>query len=298
MAYMTIPDHFIPEFEAAWKHMAQQKDSRLAQYVSHVGGLSGEIYYFNQIAPTEAIEVTGQRLAKTVRDELDTDRRAMHPHTISKTLITDPLDPVFLGKCALSTSDMLMAHAMAHARMKDKIIIEAAYGPNNTGRHGENTVNISSDHTIAHGSTGLTLSKLQDATRILEEEMVIGPDLIDMGEEKIILINARMKQDLLEDDHLTNNDYNDVRLLVAGKLGTFYGFKFVLTEMLPTDSSGNPVAIAYVKSGLKYGTWTGYKTRVSELPDVNYAVQTWTQETFGACRTEEKKFVLITCQKK
>lgn len=295
---MFIPDHFIPEFETAWKHLSQQKDSRLQDYVTHVGSLEGEVYYFNQIQPTMAIETTGQRLQKTVTDELETDRRAMFPRTISKACILDHNDPVFLGKCSISKSEVLQAHYMAHARKKDSIIIEAAYGTNYVGKNGGTPVEVDDSHVFANsvgGNTKMNIGKLLEATQLLEQEDVIGPDTLDSGDCKIILINARMKRELLEDDKVTSADYNTVRALVSGQLDSYLGYKFVTTEMLPTDENNNKVAIVYVKSGLRFGTWKGYETRVDELPDRNYAIQTWTQEIFGATRTEEKKFVFLPC---
>lgn len=295
---MLIPEAFIPEFESAWRHKSQQKNSRLKEYVTYAGNLSGEIHYFNQIEPTEAIETTGQRLQKTVRDELLIDRRSMTPRTITKALVTDKNDPVFLGKCAISTSEMLQAHVMAHARKKDKIIIEAAYGVNYVGRYGTDPVMVPDSHILPvneGGSNAMNLGKLLAATQLLEEEDVLGDDIIDSGDKKIILINAAMKRALLEDDKLTNSQYNDVRLLVSGQLNHFLGYEFVSTEGLPVDSNGKKVAIVYMKTGLKFGQWKGYETRVDPLSDLNYAIQTWTQEIFGATRTEEKKFVFLPC---
>ena len=82
---------------------------------------------------------------------------------------------------------------------------------------------------------------------------------------------------------------------MQGSVDTFMGFKFIHTELLGVDGSGDRRCIAWAKSGLHLGMWNDINTKISERADKSYATQVYVKGTFGATRVEEGKVVEIIC---
>jgi len=96
---------------------------------------------------------------------------------------------------------------------------------------------------IAHGSAGLTVAKLIEASKTLTDKGVGSGG-------RHIAISAAGLEDLLGSSNITSADYNNVRALVAGDINTFMGFQFHVIESrteggLPLSSASTPVRTGY-----------------------------------------------------
>ena len=118
---------------------------------------------------------------------------------------------------------------------------------------------------------------------------------IDPDEERYLICTSKQISDMLAITQVTSTDYNSVKALVAGQVDTFMGFKFIRTERLGTDGSGDRQVLAFAKSGIGLAVGSDVSTRISERADKNYATQVFLSMTIGATRVEDEKVVEIAC---
>lgn len=298
---MNIPVHFLPEFQSGWEHKCQQKVSRLREYVTVGTAVNGESFSFNQLDSSDSTETTGQRLAKTVAAEPETDRRWIYPRTFSKTTIIDRKDNLFLGQSAINVAELMQVHASAFGRDVDRVIIDAAYGVNQTGKRGEVPAFVDQilDVKVGGGTqeVSMNLEKLLTIRETLKDVSALSDDAIASGDKLVIVVNANMITSLLRDTKLTSVEYAAVKALQLGEIHSFAGFHFVQSSMLPVDDNGHSMAIAYMKSGLHLRPWEERIVRITEDKDRSFAQVIFTEHTIGASRSEEKKFVFSPCAK-
>ena len=99
------------------------------------------------------------------------------------------------------------------------------------------TVALQASQLIANGGTGLTMAKLRQAARILDNAGVPR----DGGRH--IAVSAFGIEDLLEDSQVTSADYNSMRVLMDGgagliNTGTFMGFHWhMVSDAIPDDAA-------------------------------------------------------------
>jgi len=263
--------------------LQQQKPSRLRNAVREES-VKGEYGFFDQISATAAQKRVSRHADTPLISTPHVRRRvSMEAYDWADlieifdkaTLLTDP------------TSKYVQNAVAAHNRAIDDAIIGAfeatAYG----GRDGTSTYTYnSSDFTIAHGSSGLTLAKLLSAKEKLDTAEN------DPDEPRFFVLNAKQLGVLLDLEELTSADYNTVKALVAGEIDTFLGFKFIRSERLPTASSVRS-CYAWSKNSMLLGVGTDIITRVSERADKNYATQVYCGMFLGATRMDEVGVVEI-----
>ena len=189
------------------------------------------------------------------------------------------------------TSSYVRAFVYAIGRAMDDEIISQALGTSKTGENGTtNTAFDTANQQVAAAASGLTVSKLRDARRILLANEV------DVENDPLyIAVTAKQMDDLLGTTEVTSSDFNTVKALVQGDINTFLGFRFIHCERLTTDSSSNRRVIAWAKSGMHLGIWNDVTTRISERDDKSYSTQAYAKATFGATRVEEGKVVELLC---
>lgn len=298
---MFIPDHFIPEFSSGWEHKVQQKRSRIRDYVTVGSAVDGEAHSFNQVDDTDPEEVTGERLKKTAAEELTTDRRWMYPRKFQKTVHWDEDDNIYLANQDMNPPDVVNAIVPGFERKIDQVIIEGAYGINQTGKTGSTPAMVDQILSARTGGgsldVSLNLQKLIAAKEILTSVEAWNDDTIAAGDKPIALISPNMLSSLLLDEKLTSNQYAAVQALIDGEIQYFMGFRIVKTNRLPVDENGHTVGIFYMKSGLHFRPWKNRKIRTGENPARSFAPYVFVNETFGACRSEEAKFVFVPCAK-
>jgi hypothetical protein len=153
---------------------------------------------------------------------------------------------------------------------------------------------IGHDYDPKGEGQGLTISKLNKAREILLAANN------DPGEPRYFACSQRQISNLLDENKIGNADYNNVKALVHGEVDTFMGFKFVPTERLlaTAAAAGVPALrhnLAWVKSGLHYGSWNALETHVDRRADKNYVWQIWMSFSGNATRTQEEKIVQVNC---
>ena len=289
----NIPDHFTTQFDSNWKHLVQQKNSRLKEYCT-LDSIEGKEKSYNQLDATSMTQITDRSRDTRISDQAMA-KRWIRPLNYDAAKLVDEFDEQFLGEVVLPTSPIIQSHAAAYARTCDKIIIDALGGTAFTGTTGTTATVLPAGQKIAVGyvesgtvaNSGLTIAKLRAAKFLFDSNEV------DEEEERIMVVSAKQLQDLLRTTEVTSADYNTVRALVDGTLNTFMGFKFRRSQQLPLATDIRS-CFAYVKSGIILAE-RGLKTMMDVRPDLSHSLQIRSVASLAAVRMEEKKVVEIAC---
>ena len=160
----------------------------------------------------------------------------------------------------------------------------------------------------------MTIDKIREARAKLQNN---GVDLDDPMNEAYLAVTPNQIEDLLANDKVTSTDYMNVKALVSGAIDTFYGFKIVVSNLLPfvntADGTANlswsasdvPAAaasaddirgcFAWVKSGIRTGVGMGIETDIAKRADKRFNYYAYSAMRCGSVRMEEEKVVLIGC---
>ena len=277
------------QYEANLRHLLQQQGSRLINTVTRSsGGFNGGEYKFiDFIADGEMVEITN-RLGNTEWQDPDASRRRIAKRSYEFARIFDKFEK--LNRLNDPTSAEMMNAVYAVGRQNDRTIIDALGGTAYTGKEGATATTFDANQIVdSSGTDGLTLNKLK-STLLLFNQNEVSPDL-----EKYFAVHAQQIDDMLGITQITNTDYNSIKVLVEGKVASFMGFRFVMCNLLATDSNSDRECFAYVKNGIEYCIDTDMVTTVDRLPERRNAIGLQTQMTGGAVRTEEKRVVKILC---
>jgi hypothetical protein len=288
----NITTHFVQQYTTNVQLLLQQKGSKLRNTVT-VGSYTGKAAKaIEQVGPVTAQKRT-IRHGDTPLISTPADARWVFPVDYEWADLIDDQDK--LRMLIDPTSSYSQNGAYALGRAMDDEIITAFFATAKTGENGsDNTVfGANQDVVVGTGSTGATglnISKLREAKKILMQNEV------DIDNDPLFcIITAQQHDDLLNEAQAISLDYNTRPVLVDGKITAFMGFNFVHTERLPLNSSSQRRVPAFAKSGMHLGMFNDINTMISERADKGYATQVYVKGTFGATRTEEGKVVEIVC---
>jgi hypothetical protein len=289
----NIPNHYTTQFDSNWKHLVQQKNSKLKEYVT-LDSIEGKEKSYNQLDATSMTQITDRSRDTRISDQAMA-KRWIRPLNYDCAKLVDEFDEQFLGEVVLPTSPIIQSHGAAYARTCDKIIIDALGGTAFTGATGTTATVLPAGQKIAANyvesgavaNSGLTIAKLRAAKFLFDSNEV------DEEEERIMVVSAKQLQDLLRTVEATSADYNTVRALVDGTLNTFMGFKFRRSQQLPLATDIRS-CFAYVKSGVILAE-RGLKTHMDVRADLSHSLQIRSVASLAAVRMEEKKVVEIAC---
>jgi hypothetical protein len=282
---VQITTAFVNQFSSNIQMLSQQMGSLLRNAVD-VETVNGEKAFFDQVGSAAAVLRT-TRHADTPLIDTPHSRRMVTLSDYEYADLIDDQDKVRL--LADPTSTYARAAAAAMGRAMDDVIISAALGSSLTGKDGTTSTAFDSNNQIAVGGAGLTLAKLLQAKEILDSNDV------DPSIPRYIAVSPKQITNLLDDPEVTSADYNTVRALVKGELDTYVGFKFVTTNRLGLDGSGDRRCFAWAMDGIKLAVGKEPTARIDERADKSYATQVYYCMSVGATRMEEAKVVEIIC---
>lgn len=280
-----ITTAFVNQFSSNIQMLSQQMGSLLRNAVD-VETVNGEKAFFDQVGSAAAVLRT-TRHADTPLVDTPHSRRMVTMSDYEYADLIDDQDKVRL--LVDPTSTYARAAAAAMGRAMDDVIISAALGSALTGKDGTTSTPFDSNNQIAVGAAGLTLAKLIEAKEILDSNDV------DPSIPRYIAVSPKQITNLLDDPEVTSADYNTVRALVKGELDTYVGFKFITTNRLGLDGSGDRRCFAWAMDGIKLAVGKEPAARIDERADKSYATQVYYCMSVGATRMEEAKVVEIIC---
>lgn len=281
-----ITEWMVKQFGANVEYLVQQKGSRLRNAVRLETGIVGEDAYYEQLAETAAVLKT-TRNSDTPLVKSDHRRRRVSMLDYEWADLIDKEDK--LKMIVQPESSISQNAAWALGRSIDDAVISAFNGTAYTGKAGGTAVTLPASQQILVAASGLTIDKLRDAKRILDSADV------DPEEPRYIVLSPRQMQDLLETTEVTSSDFNTVRALVSGMLDTYMGFKFIISNRLPVDGSGDRLVFAWAQTGLLLAMAKEINTRIDVRPDKSYANQVYLSMSIGTTRMQEEKVIEIAC---
>ena len=283
---VQITTAFVNQFSSNIQMLSQQMGSLLRNAVD-VETVNGEKAFFDQVGSAAAVLRT-TRHADTPLIDTPHSRRMVTMSDYEYADLIDDQDKVRL--LVDPTSTYARAAAAAMGRAMDDVIISAALGTSLTGKDGTTSTPFdTANNQIAVGGAGLTLAKLIEAKEILDSNDV------DPSIPRYIAVSPKQITNLLDDPEVTSADYNTVRALVKGELDTYVGFKFVVTNRLGLDGSGDRRCFAWAMDGIKLAVGKEPTARIDERADKSYATQVYYCMSVGATRMEEAKVVEVIC---
>ena len=287
----TITSAYISQFSDNLHQLVEQRGSKLRNTVK-VEMAKGEKHFFDRLGVFEASEITSRLETTTLQDPAHSRRMASVRRYDASTYLDD-IDK--LKMLIDPSSDYAMKLARAHGRKLDDIIIDAMLGTAATGADGSGTQAFdTSNQQIAHGSTGLTVAKLNQALRILEAN-----DVDIDGVRLYLAIGARAVEDLLSDttNQFTSFDYQNGKALATGELPSFRGVNIVRTQRITDETADTTYrGLLYTEDNVKVAIAKDIEVKTAERADLNFAMQLSTYMMYGAVRMEETTAVDILYQ--
>jgi len=293
---MTLPiqQWWINTYEQNIIHTLQQSQTLLSSCVSPAT-MQGAKRRFNYLGAATMHEVTGKN-DDTVWDDATQWNRWISRRNYAHSDLIDKHADIENSFCD-PTSDLVKAAVMAGNRQKDLVIIGALNAVAWSGENAETSVTFPSTQKLdiqlgspsgAPANVGLTLAKLKRAKFLLDRSQ------INPAEPRFMAITAMQLQDLLSTTEITNDQYANVKALVAGAVDTFLGFKFVQIELLPWASQIRS-CFAWTKESVKFAISTDITTHSAPVPTKNFNLGVQTELGAGAVRLFDKGVVEIPC---
>lgn len=316
---VNVNQAFVQQYSTNIMMLLQQQGSKLRNVVqnySFVGKAASMAEQFGSVTPVR----NQSRHSDTPLISTPQDKRWIYPNDYDWADLIDNQDK--LRMLIDPSGPYTQAGVMAMGRAIDDEIISGFFNANNTGENG--TVSTSTLYaynsnsqsvaatTGATSATGLNIAKLRLAKRKLLEAYV------DADNDPLFaIISAKQHDDLLNEAQAISLDYNSKPVLVDGKISSFMGINFILSERIPggsgfntainpaitsADSDGSYVTgtrwmvPVFAKSGMALGLWNDIQTSVDRRPDKRNSYQVYVTGTFGAARLEEKRCVIINCK--
>ena len=279
-----ITTAFSQQFSSNVTLLSQQMGSILRAGVDEES-VTGEKAFFDQVGAAAAVKRTS-RHGDTPLVETPHSRRQVTLETYEWSDLIDDADKVRM--LIDPTSTYARAAAAAIGRSIDDEIIAAATGTAKTGKSGGTSTTLPSGNIIAAGNADLTLAKLIQAKKILDNNSV------DPSIPRHIAVGPDQIEALLNNTTVTSSDFNTVKALVQGEINSFMGFQFHVSTRL-AKSGNDRTCFAWAEDGIKLAVGKDVMSRIDERADKSYSTQVYYCATFGATRMEEDKVVSIVC---
>lgn len=305
-----ITEAFVSQFKSNIFHLSQQKGSKLRPFVRSEMQ-NGKRAFYDRLGITEAVEKTSRHM-DTPYIENQHSRRAV---SLIDALWADLIDDEDKIRMLIDPASAYSQQAMwAMGRKMDRILIAAMRGNAYSGEQGTTPVALPASQKVLAAAdsalgtpTGLNLDTLRRIKYVFDSNDV------DESIPRYLAVTAKQIQDLLNEDEVASADYNSIKALVQGQIDTFMGFKFIRTQLLPTetatynattgavDSGGGSLAdarrcLAWAGDGVVLAIGRDMEAKIEKLPTKNYATQVFARMTVGATRLEESKVVEVVCK--
>ena len=288
---INIPTAFVNQYKTQTQQLLQQHGTRLRSRCMNDSFFGKGAKAIEQVGALTATRLT-VRHGDTPQSDTPHDARWIYPVDYVVNDFVDDQDK--LRALIDPTSLYATNHRDALGRAIDDVILDAAYGTAYSGENGTTTEAFDTNNwQIASGSVGMTVAKLRQAKRML---LAVEND---PSEEHTVVLSADQVEDMLGETLAVSIDYNTVKPLADGEIVKFMGFSFIHSERIGSVSSADN-CLAWVKSGMLFGTWDDINVKIDPRPDKNYTTQVYARMTIGACRTHvmsstASKIVSILC---
>ncbi len=284
---VEITDAFVRAYGDNFLQMMQQKESALQGTVMVDTGVQGKAKSFERIGATISRTRTS-RHSDTYNVDTPHSRRWAVLATEDWGDLIDPRDKRRINSLLDPQNAYIQAGTAALNRKKDTIIIAALEGSALAGEEAATSVALPSAQKIATSSVGLNVEKIITAAQMLNLADA------DPDEEKFIVYGPKQLTNMLGEIEVTSSDYAAVKSLVEGRINTWMGFKWIMSNRL-TLSSTTRYCYAYLKRACGLAIGEDIVTKVAERSDKSFSIQCWAEMDMGAVRIEDEAVIQIAC---
>lgn len=288
------------QFSSTVQFVSQQKSSKFGGRVRLEGVANAEEAYFNIFSAEADPTQDTDRHGDTPYDEYEATRRKVVPVPFEKGTIIDKKD---VARMTVNPQNpVVMSHAMAFGRKKDKIIYAAALGTAYKGKEGTtavtfaaDSVSINSDGTVSTIGTAASNSSLIEVPMTLSKMLtmltIFNEADVDEEMEKFWAVSPNDIKHMLNMTEVGSADFNTVKALQAGKVELYNGFNFFWTNLLNRDTDDGTCnrTLAWARDGLILATIGEFNTKVDILPTKKYSTGIYSTCDLGAVRMEGEK---------
>jgi hypothetical protein len=306
-----IPDHFTIQFGRNFNTAVQQIQSRFRGAAVVETGCTGEAKTHNLVLPLDDEEVTGERFAKTVLRELDTEKRWIRPRMFDNATGEPKWDEELLAPTILPGGKHIELHSAAYARRTDKVFISGLLGVNFKGKDGTEAANIPAENVVPvdYNPTGsptdaaLTIDKITRAKGVLTANEAFGDDARARGIQLWGAMSPQMEEFILYQvnngtgNRLASSDFYKPIVDDNGNIRMWLGINWIRSTNLPFVEGTPDIreAAVWTSDACHLDFWGEITSTVDRRPDLKNAVQFFSQYSMNAVRSEDKKVVKINC---
>jgi hypothetical protein len=313
----SIDQAFVQQFKSNLYMLAQQKGSKLRK-ICREEPVTGEYAWVERIGSVEAVEVTSRHADTPILSTPHTKRRIDMRDFIWADLIDD-LDKV---KMLIDpTSPYVQTATYALGRKMDIEILRAIFGSAyNKAGTATNSYDSGECRLIeVDAATAVTAGAHLEASAKTEAVMTIDTIRlakylldsadIDPDRKRYFICSPAAIWQLLIQTEIASSDYNTIKALASGQIGSYMGFDFVTTTLI-NSLGGTEYGPAYNVDGdatadstishfaavadgaVCLGVASDIKASIDKRPDKNNAMQVFASMSGGAVRIEGPACVL------
>jgi hypothetical protein len=273
----------VQQYKANITMLYQQKASKLRK-LGRIESVVGKQAFFERLAPADALPKVTRHSEQSIVDSIHTRRMVI----LSDWYWNDYIDKEDKLKMLIDPqSPYAQNAASALGRKLDSIIYTQIRGNALSGETGATTVALPSGQKIAHGSAGMSLAKILQASRMLNTGEV-------PMESRYFVMDSNGLEDLLNIQQLTSSDYNAVKLLTTGEMNSFMGFEWTIYNFAAESSVYYGIACHRDSIGIAMAQEV--QVEIDRIPTKHYLTQVYASTSFGATRIMEEGVVEVAYQ--
>jgi hypothetical protein len=280
MAVADLSPIYQRDFEANLRALSQQRGSKLRAFT--VERNAPDMHLWDRIG---ALSTTARTAGGATADTaLSLTRRRSKPSDFE---VSNLVDPTNIAQAARDPrSDVLQAHADAHGRNIDLIVLNAALGAT------EDEAGGSTAYPGGQSLGGAT--QAFDFNFITSVNEKFWSNNVPQDEEKVFIIRPNGAKKLLQMTQATSSDYVNAQALVSrGMVENWLGYTWIVsTSAGLTNVSGSQYYyVAMTKRAVGLHITKDIWSRVVESSEKSFAWRVYSAMALGATRIEDEHVV-------
>jgi len=291
---ISVSNAYVETFESNVRHLAQQRNTRLRQFVTTVNKQS-EAHNWDRLAASDYRVKSSPRMVSPAggngsgavdsTDGLDWTRRKTLIGTYDTGEVVEQEDIVQMLIDPKSSSVTNLGMNMSRA--VDDVIITAATGNALDGDGGN--VGFPAGQVIGSASTVMSLDV------VLQVDELFGQNDVDPDEAKVMVINPTIKRKLMQLLEVTSSDFQAQKALATGVLPNWMGYTWIVSNRLlnPDAADGDVSCLAFTKKALGLHVARDITAKVGERTDMSFAWQLYCMMSMAAVRVEDEHIVHV-----
>lgn len=285
MSATTITTAFVTQFGTTVRMLAEQDTTRLRSTVPDADTVVGEAWTTERLGGIDVEEVDG-RFQPINPGTIPHTRRWGYTRAFDRAVYVDTWDKVKM--LADPTSRYARRLSAAMARTMDDVIIDALSGSVREGKNAETSTAFPAGQIVEWANAG----RLDMSTLLRSKEKLLAAE-VGVTPAPVLVLDAAAITDLLEDQKVTNADYQNVKALVAGEVNTLIGMRVIRIERTPLNNSRRTVWM-YGPEALEFGTHLPVTPSIVRAHWLRlHPWQAYIYAAFGATRVEDAQVVRI-----